>query len=93
MHLGWVALSVGCAVAIPDLSLFLSLVGSFCLSVLGLIFPALLQICVQYETGYGPCGIRLVANLLLLLFGIFGGVVGTYVSIVDIINSMSGKVA
>ncbi|EDW18292.2 proton-coupled amino acid transporter-like protein CG1139 [Drosophila mojavensis] len=88
-----VLLTFGCAVAIPDLSLFLSLVGSFCLSVLGLIFPALLQICVQYETGYGPCGIRLVANLLLLLFGIFGGVVGTYVSIVDIINSMSGKVA
>ncbi|XP_030570511.1 proton-coupled amino acid transporter-like protein CG1139 [Drosophila novamexicana] len=88
-----VLLTFGCAIAIPDLSLFLSLVGSFCLSVLGLIFPALLQICVQYETGYGPAGYRLLVNLLLLLFGIFGGVVGTYVSIVDIIKSFSGQLA
>ncbi|EDX08900.1 proton-coupled amino acid transporter-like protein CG1139 [Drosophila simulans] len=80
-----VLLTFGCAVAIPDLSVFLSLVGSFCLSILGLIFPVLLQICVQYTEGYGPFRIKLIINLLLLCFGIFGGVVGTYVSILDII--------
>ncbi|XP_043649352.1 proton-coupled amino acid transporter-like protein CG1139 [Drosophila teissieri] len=80
-----VLLTFACAVAIPDLSVFLSLVGSFCLSILGLIFPVLLQICVQYTEGYGPFRIKLIINLLLLGFGIFGGVVGTYVSIVDII--------
>ncbi|ALC42872.1 CG1139 [Drosophila busckii] len=84
-----VLLTFACAVAIPDLSVFLSLVGSFCLSILGLIFPALLQICVQYETGYGRFNFRLWCNLLLLLFGFFGGIVGTYVSIVDIINAFS----
>jgi len=73
-------------VAIPDLSVFLSLVGSFCLSILGLIFPALLQICVQYSEGYGPFRIKLIINVLLLCFGVFGGVVGTYVSIVDIVE-------
>ncbi|EDV96843.1 proton-coupled amino acid transporter-like protein CG1139 [Drosophila grimshawi] len=88
-----VLLTFGCAIAIPDLSLFLSLVGSFCLSILGLIFPALLHICVIYEEGYGPYRYRLVFNLLLLIFGVFGGAVGTYVSIVDIVNAMSGKVA
>ncbi|EDV50262.1 proton-coupled amino acid transporter-like protein CG1139 [Drosophila erecta] len=80
-----VLLTFACAVAIPDLSVFLSLVGSFCLSILGLIFPVLLQICVQYTEGYGPFRIKLIINLLLLGFSIFGGVVGTYVSIVDII--------
>ncbi|XP_004518973.1 proton-coupled amino acid transporter-like protein CG1139 [Ceratitis capitata] len=75
------------AVAIPDLSLFLSLVGSFCLSILGLIFPALLQICVQYGGGYGVWKLMLVKNLLLMAFGIFGGVVGSYVSIVQIIDN------
>ncbi|EDW92942.1 proton-coupled amino acid transporter-like protein CG1139 [Drosophila yakuba] len=80
-----VLLTFACAVAIPDLSVFLSLVGSFCLSILGLIFPVLLQICVQYTEGYGPFRIKLIINLLLLGFGIFGGVVGTYVSILDII--------
>lgn len=84
-----VLLTFCCAIAIPDLSLFLALVGSFCLSILGLIFPALLQICVQYEHGYGPYNFRLIINLLLLIFGFFGGIVGTYVSIVDIINALS----
>ncbi|XP_034109063.1 proton-coupled amino acid transporter-like protein CG1139 [Drosophila albomicans] len=84
-----VLLTFLCAIAIPDLSLFLSLVGSFCLSILGLIFPALLQICVQYEQGYGPFRIRLVINMLLLIFGFFGGIIGTYVSIVDIVEALS----
>ncbi|KAM8710517.1 hypothetical protein ACLKA7_017177 [Drosophila subpalustris] len=84
-----VLLTFCCAVAIPDLSLFLSLVGSFCLSILGLIFPALLQICVQYERGYGPYKYRLIINLLLLIFGFFGGIVGTYVSIADIVAAFS----
>ncbi|KAH8365862.1 hypothetical protein KR093_006694, partial [Drosophila rubida] len=84
-----VLLTFCCAIAIPDLSLFLSLVGSFCLSILGLIFPALLQICVQYEQGYGPFRLKLVVNLLLLTFGFFGGIIGTYVSIVDIVEALS----
>ncbi|KAH8250952.1 hypothetical protein KR026_000289, partial [Drosophila bipectinata] len=84
-----VLLTFACAIAIPDLSVFLSLVGSFCLSILGLIFPALLQICVQYTEGYGPLRIKLIINILLLCFGVFGGVVGTYVSILDIIEVYS----
>ncbi|KAH8274488.1 hypothetical protein KR018_006845, partial [Drosophila ironensis] len=80
-----VLLTFACAIAIPDLSVFLSLVGSFCLSILGLIFPALLQICIQYTEGYGPLRIKLIINMLLLCFGLFGGAVGTYVSILDII--------
>ncbi|TMW51461.1 hypothetical protein DOY81_003432, partial [Sarcophaga bullata] len=81
-----VLLTFCAAILIPNLSLFLSLVGSFCLSILGIIFPALLQICVQYSTGYGPLKLRLTKNILLVLFGVFGGVVGTYVSIVEIVN-------
>ncbi|XP_054733993.1 proton-coupled amino acid transporter-like protein CG1139 [Anastrepha obliqua] len=82
-----VLLTFFCAVAIPDLSLFLSLVGSLCLSILGLIFPALLQICVQYGSGYGKWKIKLIKNIILVAFGIFGGIVGTSVSIVQIIDN------
>ncbi|XP_023309199.2 proton-coupled amino acid transporter-like protein CG1139 [Lucilia cuprina] len=84
---GIVLLTFCAAILVPDLSLFLSLVGSFCLSILGIIFPALLQICVQYTTGYGPWKIRLTKNILLVAFGVFGGVVGTYVSIEEIVNA------
>ena len=78
---------MGCAVAIPDLSLFLALVGAFCLSILGFIFPALLQICVEYQTGYGRFEWKLIKNLALVAFGSFGGIVGTYVSILEIIEA------
>ncbi|XP_018787821.1 PREDICTED: proton-coupled amino acid transporter-like protein CG1139 isoform X2 [Bactrocera latifrons] len=84
---GIVLLTFCFAVAIPDLSVFLSLVGSFCLSILGLILPALLQICVQYGLGYGVWKLKLVKNVFLIAFGIFGGIIGSYVSIVQIIES------
>uniref|UniRef100_A0A1A9VEA9 Amino acid transporter transmembrane domain-containing protein n=1 Tax=Glossina austeni TaxID=7395 RepID=A0A1A9VEA9_GLOAU len=82
-----VLLTFAFAIALPDLSLFLSLVGAFCLSILGLIFPALLQICVQYRTGYGKWNFRLMKNLLLVTFGAVGGIMGTYVSIMEIVRA------
>ncbi|XP_062133044.1 proton-coupled amino acid transporter-like protein CG1139 isoform X1 [Drosophila sulfurigaster albostrigata] len=75
------------AVAIPDLGLFLSLVGALCLSILGLMCPALLQICIQYEQGYGRLKYKLVINILLFMFGAFGGFVGTFVSVEEIIDT------
>uniref|UniRef100_A0A1A9W7L0 Amino acid transporter transmembrane domain-containing protein n=1 Tax=Glossina brevipalpis TaxID=37001 RepID=A0A1A9W7L0_9MUSC len=82
-----VLLTFALAIVLPDLSLFLSLVGAFCLSVLGLIFPPLLQICVQYRTGYGKWKLRLIKNLFLVTFGAVGGIVGTYVSITEIVQA------
>ncbi|XP_067613238.1 proton-coupled amino acid transporter-like protein CG1139 [Eurosta solidaginis] len=81
-----VLLTFCCAVAVPNLSLFLSLVGSFCLSILGLIFPAILQICVQYDTGYGAWRYKLIVNILLVAFGALGGILGTYVSVKEIVD-------
>ncbi|XP_055910080.1 proton-coupled amino acid transporter-like protein CG1139 [Eupeodes corollae] len=82
-----VILTFLCAVAIPDLSLFLSLVGAFCLSILGLIFPALLELCCRYSTTYGKWKFHLVKDLLIVCFGIIGGIIGTYVSISEIVEA------
>lgn len=84
---GIVILTFLCAVAVPDLSLFLSLVGAFCLSILGLIFPALLEMCCKYGTTYGKWKFHLWKDLLIVLFGILGGVIGTYVSISEIVEA------
>ncbi|XP_066595896.1 proton-coupled amino acid transporter-like protein CG1139 [Prorops nasuta] len=76
------------AVAIPRLGLFISLFGAFCLSALGIAFPAIIEICVDWpDRKSQPWKIMLIKNLLLIVFGIVGLVVGTYVTVVDIVNS------
>lgn len=76
------------AVSIPRLGLFISLFGALCLSALGIAFPAIIEICVLWpDNDLGPCMIMLIKNLCLIVFGVLGLVVGTYVSIVDIVAS------
>lgn len=76
------------AIAIPRLGLFISLFGALCLSALGIAFPAIIEICVLWpENDFGPLKVILIKNILLILFGLLGLVVGTYVSIVDIVKS------
>lgn len=76
------------AVSIPRLGLFISLFGAFCLSALGISFPGFIDICVLWPNrDFGPFKYKLLKNIFLIVFGLVGLVVGTYVSIVDIIES------
>ncbi|XP_075229301.1 proton-coupled amino acid transporter-like protein acs isoform X2 [Lycorma delicatula] len=75
------------AVAVPRLELFISLFGAFCLSALGIAFPAIIEICVMYPDKFGPCYYIIIRNILLILFGLAGLVIGTYISVNDIIVS------
>ncbi|XP_039286786.1 proton-coupled amino acid transporter-like protein CG1139 [Nilaparvata lugens] len=77
------------AVAVPRLELFISLFGAFCLSALGIAFPAIIEICVMWPDNLGTGYYILFRNFLLILFGIAGLLVGTYTSISDIITSFS----
>lgn len=77
------------AVAIPRLGLFISLFGALCLSALGIAFPAIMEICVYWPDRLGPFYITLWKDLLLILFGIIGLLVGTGTSINDIIVSFA----
>ncbi|XP_046414375.1 proton-coupled amino acid transporter-like protein CG1139 isoform X1 [Neodiprion fabricii] len=79
------------AIAVPRLGLFISLFGALCLSALGLAFPAIIEICVMWPD-MGPGMSSLIKNIFLILFGIVGLVVGTYVSLVDIVNSFAAPV-
>ncbi|XP_012236041.1 proton-coupled amino acid transporter-like protein CG1139 [Linepithema humile] len=76
------------AISVPRLGLFISLFGALCLSVLGIAFPAIIEICALWpENDFGPYKYMLIKNILLIVFGLLGLVVGTYVSIVDIVKS------
>ncbi|XP_073974092.1 proton-coupled amino acid transporter-like protein acs [Rhodnius prolixus] len=83
---GLVFITIILAIAIPDLELFISLIGALCLSTMGLSFPALLQLFTfwnEYE------GVQFVLfflkNLTIILIALLGFLVGTATSVQAII--------
>lgn len=76
------------AVAIPNLELFISLFGAFCLSTLGLAFPALIELCTFWKciTGYKKTWM-IVKTTLVVLVGLAGLTIGTYTSLAEIVKT------
>ncbi|XP_054756016.1 proton-coupled amino acid transporter 1-like isoform X2 [Lytechinus pictus] len=78
------------AIAIPQLSLFISLVGAMASSTLALIFPPLIEELTFGFHGYRtPTSIlRLIKNAFICLFGLIGFGAGTFVSIQGIVEKL-----
>ncbi|CAH1366375.1 proton-coupled amino acid transporter-like protein CG1139 [Tenebrio molitor] len=82
-----VLITFALAVAIPKLDLFISLFGAFCLSALGLAFPAIIQTSTFWYTLNGFKGKLIIAkNGCIVLFGFVGLIVGTYTSLQKIVE-------
>lgn len=77
------------AAAVPELGLFISLFGAFCLSILGLAFPALMELCVLWPDKLGPFKWIMWKDIGLVIFALIGLVSGTYSSLISIIASFS----
>lgn len=76
------------AAAVPNLGPFISLIGAVCLSTLGLMFPAIIEIVVMWdEPGLGRFNWILYKNCALIGFGVLGFLTGTYVSLIEIAES------
>ncbi|KAL1117150.1 hypothetical protein AAG570_004477 [Ranatra chinensis] len=87
MRTGVVLLTFILALAIPRLGLFISLFGALCLSTLGITFPAIIDICVWWPDGLGKYNYILVKDIMLIIFGSLGFLIGTATSIIEIITS------
>lgn len=74
------------AAAVPDLGLFISLVGALSSSTLALIFPPIINILTNWSGGYGPYRYALFKDMVLVFIGAIGMIAGTYVSIEQILN-------
>ena len=77
------------AAAVPELGLFISLFGAFCLSILGLAFPAIMELCVLWPDKLGPLKWVMWKDIGLVIFALIGLVSGTYSSLISIIASFS----
>uniref|UniRef100_A0A182K1E2 Amino acid transporter transmembrane domain-containing protein n=1 Tax=Anopheles christyi TaxID=43041 RepID=A0A182K1E2_9DIPT len=76
------------ALGVPELEPFIGLVGSICSATLGLLTPIVLDTVFRWATpgAFGVFRWMLIKNAILLAFGLFILVVGTYFSIKDIIE-------
>ncbi|KAK9891999.1 hypothetical protein WA026_017480 [Henosepilachna vigintioctopunctata] len=77
------------ALTIPLLGLFISLFGAFCLSALGIAFPAIMELCVKWPDKLGPGYVVLIKDILLIIFGVTGLLAGSYSCISEIIDKLS----
>ncbi|KAG5876330.1 hypothetical protein JTB14_004985 [Gonioctena quinquepunctata] len=78
-------------VAVPYVELFISLIGALSLSALGLAFPSLIYISTHWHTLRGAKGTLVITrNIFIVIFAIFGLVVGTSTSLDKIIEKFSG---
>ncbi|XP_045610493.1 proton-coupled amino acid transporter-like protein pathetic [Procambarus clarkii] len=75
------------AASIPNIGLFISLVGAVSSSTLALIFPPIIEL-VTFWPNTGRCHWVLIKNVLICAFGLVGFATGTVSSIQSIIDFM-----
>ncbi|EAT42637.1 AAEL005854-PA [Aedes aegypti] len=87
IRFGLMTILTAISVGVPDLQLFVGLVGSFCSSNLVLLVPVLVDTVFRWPNDYGPCGWIILKNVILAVFGVLLLVFGTYSSIRRIIKT------
>lgn len=75
------------AFGVPNIGGIISLIGAICLSILGIILPALFDLMV-FKNEVKHRVWRLIKDWTMVAFGIFGLVTGTCMSIYEIIYDL-----
>ncbi|XP_019875991.1 proton-coupled amino acid transporter-like protein pathetic isoform X2 [Aethina tumida] len=73
------------AIAIPNLGAVISLVGAFSSSALALIFPPLIEIITFWPDKLGRSNWVLWKDLSIVIFGFIGFLIGSYVSLLNVL--------
>ena len=88
-RLGLVALTFVLAVSIPQISLFISLIGAVTGSFLALLIPPTLDLIILWPLSNWSI-FKLVKNIVIILFGFYVFIAGTYLSVQDIVDYFTG---
>ncbi|XP_041448943.1 glutamate transporter polyphemus isoform X2 [Drosophila obscura] len=74
------------AVGVPNLAALTELEGAFSLSNLNLLCPALIDIFLNYDIGYGRLRWKLIRDLLLIIMGLVFGLVGCTMAMKQLVD-------
>ncbi|XP_038216795.1 proton-coupled amino acid transporter-like protein CG1139 [Zerene cesonia] len=75
------------ALLMPHLGPFIALFGAFCLSLLAVVFPGIMDACIWYPGQYGLLHYRLVRDIVIIFVGMFCLVSGCYTSVIEIVEA------
>lgn len=76
---------VGFALIAPTVESFIGLLGSFGTAVLSVLLPVTVDLLYRWPNDFGRFRWKLVKDIMLMLFGLFVLIVGTYFGILDIV--------
>ena len=85
-----VLVTMGVALAVPNLGLLISLIGAICSNSLALLFPVLIEFLVETRNNNSMSKTFLAKNLFILILAIVGFVSGGYESVKQIIDLYQG---
>lgn len=74
------------AIVVPNLGLLIGIIGALCLSLLGFVVPALMDMCVRHPDAHGRCLIVFFTNIVVIIFGFFVLFVGLFFNIRDLVD-------
>ncbi|XP_043465098.1 proton-coupled amino acid transporter-like protein pathetic isoform X1 [Leptopilina heterotoma] len=77
------------AIAVPTIGPFISLIGAFCFSILGLLIPIIIETVTYWDIGFGPGNWMMIKNIIIGIIGLIAVVVGSKNAISDIIAQFS----
>ncbi|XP_016974316.1 glutamate transporter polyphemus isoform X1 [Drosophila rhopaloa] len=86
VRLTFLLLTGAVAVGVPNLAALTELEGAFSLSNLNLFCPALIDLFLNYDSGYGRLMWKLIRDILLILIGLIFGTVGCTVAMIQLIH-------
>lgn len=81
-------LLVGIASAVPRLELFMELVGAICLSVMGLLLPAIVETVWRWNKDITPCSFVVWKNVIIGAFSLIAMVSGVTYAIMAIVEEL-----
>ncbi|KAI8115480.1 Proton-coupled amino acid transporter-like protein pathetic [Lucilia cuprina] len=86
-----VTAAVVLAVSVPTIAPFMGLIGAFCFSILGLIFPVFIELVTHWDTGFGAYNWIVWKNILITICGVTALVFGSMSAIQDIVGLYTTK--
>lgn len=81
-----VTIAVLIAVAVPTIIPFVSLIGAFCFSILGLMCPVFIEVVTFWDKGFGKYNWKIAKNFIIIAVGFLALIFGSKSAITDIVQ-------